>query len=85
MKTLYTSAKGTVTEDEEKSVITVKRVATRMYDGIPDTYTYTTTYDYKTGLYTSESCTGYYAGYYDKYKNRQTAVEAAIREVGGDR
>ena len=37
----------------------------------------------RTGLYTSESCTGYYSNYFDKYKNREKAIEAAIREVGG--
>ena len=83
MNTLFESNKGKVMEDVENSTITIRRKGLRDFDGVTDSYTYTSTINYETGLYTSESCTGYYANYFDKYKNREKAIEAAIREVGG--
>lgn len=83
MNTLFESNKGKVMEDVENSTITIRRKGLRDFDGITDSYIYETTINYRTGLYTSESCTGYYSNYFDKYKNREKAIEAAIREVGG--
>lgn len=83
MNILFESSKGKVVEDVENSKITAYRKSTRDFDGITDSYVYETTINYRTGLYTSESCTGYYANYFDKYKDREKAIEAAIREVGG--
>ena len=81
MNTLFESNKGKVIEDVENSIITVCRKGVRDFDGITDSYTYTTTINYETGLYTSESCTGYFAKYYDMYKNRDKAIEAAIQKI----
>lgn len=81
MNILFESSKGKVVEDIENSTITVHRKGLRDFDGITDSYVYTTTINYETGLYTSESCTGYFAKYYDMYKNRDEAIEAAIHQV----
>ena len=83
MNILFESIKGKVVEDVENSKIIAYRKSIRDFDGITDSYVYETTINYRTGLYTSESCTGYYADYFDKYKNREKAIEAAIREIGG--
>ena len=81
MNILFESSKGKVVEDVENSKITAYRKSTRDFDGIKDSYVYETTINYRTGLYTSESCTGYYSNYFDKYKNREKAIETAIREA----
>ena len=81
MKLLYKSEKGKVMEDVSNSTIIVYRTGIRDYDGIKDTYTYRTTINYETGLYTAERCTGYHANYYDIYKDRARAIEAAIQEI----
>ena len=83
MNTLFESNKGKIMEDVENSTITIRRKGLRDFDGVTDSYTYTSTINYKTGLYTSESCTGYFAKYYDVYKDREKAIEVAICEVGG--
>lgn len=81
MNILFESSKGKVIEDVENSEIIVRRKGMRNFDGIIDTYTYTTTINYNTGLYTSERCTGYFAKYYDICKDRDKAIEVAIREI----
>lgn len=81
MNILFESNNGKVIEDVENSKIIVRRKGMRDFDGITDTYTYTTTINYNTGLYTSESCTGYFAKYYDVYKDRDKAIETAIQEI----
>ncbi len=78
---IYETSKGYVVEDTEQCVLTVFEHTVRNFDGILGDDLNETRYNYKTGLYQSWSTTGYFARYFDKYKDREVALECAMKVI----
>lgn len=78
---LFENKNGYITEDIENDRIKVYLYSVCNYDGIVDKSLNENWYNYKTGLYQSWTSIDYYANYFNKYKDRATAIEAAKNDI----
>lgn len=75
---VFSNQNGYISEDTEEGSIQIMVKCTRNLDGIVSNDYHQKKINYKTGLYQDWAATGYYANYYEQYKNRKTAMQHGL-------